>query len=169
MHRFGNRIGTALATALVLLISSIVVIQGETVRRTNTGEPDRRLGGAISNTQGTISSDVVDSAIHWGGELLTGTNVKPLPYSQSTEHQSTRDLVGGQTSEGPITIGDHYPIRISSIDDASQIKPEVERGTRWVYHLCHPGASFINVHFAEFGKLSLPTMLVDFDSHTSSF
>jgi hypothetical protein len=88
--RFGNRNGTALATVLVLLISSIVSIQGD-----------------------------------------------------------------GQTVKGPEKLGDHYPIRITSIDDdTSQIIPEVDGSTRWVYHLCHPGASFINVHFAEFGKYS---------------
>jgi hypothetical protein len=77
-----------------------------------------------------------------------------------TERKTTKDLLAGgqtqtvQTARGPEKLGDHYPIRISSIDDASQIKPAVEGNTRWIYHLCHPGASFINVHFAEFGKLS---------------
>jgi hypothetical protein len=100
---FGNRNDRSLVTALVLLISSVVSIQGETV------------------------------------------------------HKTSKDILAGQTAGGPAQLGDQYPIRISSIDDDSQIKPEVE-GPRWVYHLCHPGASFINVHFAEFGKLSLSTM-----------
>jgi hypothetical protein len=74
------------------------------------------------------------------------------------KHQTARSLIlGDKTARvGPAQLGDQYPIRISTIDDASQIKPEVE-GTRWVYHLCHPDASFINVHFSEFGKLSLST------------
>jgi hypothetical protein len=118
MH-FGN---ISFTTALVLLISSVVSIQGDILH-------------------------------------------------QITEHQPARDLIAVQTARGPEKLGDHYPIRISSIDDASQIKPEVEGNTRWVYHLCHPGASFINVHFAELGKscyIVLSAMLVDLDPMVSN-
>jgi hypothetical protein len=64
---------------------------------------------------------------------------------------------GLQTARGPEQIGDHFPIRISSDDDASQIQPIFSRAghgsTRAVYQICHPGASFINVHFSDLGAL----------------
>jgi hypothetical protein len=62
-----------------------------------------------------------------------------------------------QMARGPVQIGDHFNITISSNDNTTEIQPAISSDgnneTFWVYHLCHPGASFINVHFADLGKL----------------
>jgi hypothetical protein len=100
------------------------------------GSDKRNLrGGATSRSD----DESVDSV----------TNVD-VPPAQVTEQETAEG--------GPEQIGNHFTIRISSDYDASQIQPHVSivgktGDRRWVYHLCHPGASFINVHFADLGKL----------------
>jgi hypothetical protein len=146
------RLGNTSLAPLVLLFSSVVSVQDVEPAAPHSNENN----DAESETRIHLESDDESAAIQ-----------VRAPYSQ---HNTTIDLLGGQTVRGPEKLGDHYPIRISSFDDASQIKPEVEGSTRWVYRLCHPGASFINVHFAEFGKWSFcqRCWLVDFDAHTGS-
>jgi lysyl endopeptidase len=51
--------------------------------------------------------------------------------------------------KGPIQIGEHFAIRISSVEEASSIKPVIsKRGRRAEYVLRHEGAAFLSVHFS---------------------
>jgi lysyl endopeptidase len=51
--------------------------------------------------------------------------------------------------KGPIQIGEHFAIRISSVEEASTIKPVIsKRGRRAEYVLRHEGAAFLSVHFS---------------------
>jgi hypothetical protein len=169
MCRFGNKV---LVVALVLLSSAIVSIQGELTKHLkpapyslNTEHPENYF--FLKKMADT--SEVLDTRF---------LRVEPSRDLENPERESVSDresveeeeeevdiseqepaepveTTARATARGPTQIGDHFPIKISSEHGASQIQPDVsisEKDTRWVYHLCHSGASFISVHFADLGK-----------------
>jgi hypothetical protein len=159
--RFGN---TGLVAALQLLISSSVdSIQAEITHAKSawyseqlennnfiTYKLDKEHDSDNRSLRGRASSASDDESFDSDNDVRSAIQVefKFDPAGTST------DL---QTARGPEQIGDHFPIRISSDDDASQIQPIFSRAghgsTRAVYQICHPGASFINVHFSDLGAL----------------
>jgi hypothetical protein len=150
--RFGN---TVLVAFVQLLSSSVDSIHGlETThakRALYAQETTEQL--ETNNFIPTYKLDTDKRSLRGGAS--SGSDDESVESVNDVESDS---IELDQATRGPEQIGKHFTINISSDDDASQIQPDVsvvgKTGTRWVYHLCHPaGASFINVHFSDFGKL----------------